>query len=255
MTRATFRPQGASPPPLGYRSVRQGMANSALQPPGVRADATSHTPRQSMLISDPSSVTSASNSAPLGFVAKTTPLRWSWNGSKRIATASSPPKSIERPNPDLVNSLSRSRMRATIRSGSESCAMMPTYSVRSSYAIRTTVCSVAGRPARGSLCRKSVTEGACSQTFSERTPSSSMPSESVAGMRYAGSSPSCPESGAQRSHRATKALALLDPLMVTIDLPGRPTAPPTDGPGRRCKIGRMGGIVGAPRAGAVRAER
>ena len=56
----------------------------------VMAAATSHTARQSMLNSRPSSVSNASNFAPLGFVAKIMPLRWSWNGSRAMAMASSP---------------------------------------------------------------------------------------------------------------------------------------------------------------------
>ena len=74
MTRYTFNPHGRSALG-GNRKLRNGIANSADQPSAVRCAATVHTPRQSTLNWRPSSVRSASNSAPLGFVANTTPLR------------------------------------------------------------------------------------------------------------------------------------------------------------------------------------
>ena len=69
------------------------MAISADQPSGPRRARTVQTVRQSALKAPASSVMSASNSAPLALVANTKALRRSRNGSRRIATASSPANS------------------------------------------------------------------------------------------------------------------------------------------------------------------
>ena len=53
-----------------YDSLRHGIATSAYQPAPSRRVATDHTPSQSVLISCPSSVTSASVRAPLGLISK-----------------------------------------------------------------------------------------------------------------------------------------------------------------------------------------
>jgi hypothetical protein len=125
MNRSTLKPQGSEPSPVGYRRLRNGIASSADHPSRVRRAATRHTARQSALNEGLSSVIKASYSAPFGFVAKTNAFRWSWNGSRRMATPSSPVHLTMLSSPDM-RIRSRCRIRAITRCGSRSRARTPT---------------------------------------------------------------------------------------------------------------------------------